>query len=44
MVVRGLLDSLSALAGPLLAAALIGPVDVGGVLALGAAMTLWSHR
>jgi CRP-like cAMP-binding protein len=42
MVVRGLLDSLSALAGPLLAAALIGPVDVGGVLALGAAMTLWS--
>jgi MFS family permease len=42
MVVRGLLDSLSALAGPLLAALLIGTVDVSGVFALGAAITLWS--
>ena len=42
MVVRGLLDSLSALAGPLLAAVLIGAVDVGGVLALSAGISLWS--
>jgi len=42
MVVRGLLDSLSALAGPLLAAALIGPIDVGGVFAVAAGITLWS--
>jgi hypothetical protein len=42
MVVRGLLDSLSALAGPLVAARLIGPIDVGGVFALCAAITLWS--
>jgi Major Facilitator Superfamily len=42
MVVRGLLDSLSALAGPLLAALLIGAIDVGGVFALGAGITLWS--
>jgi MFS family permease len=42
MVVRGLLDSLSALAGPLLAAVLLGVIDVGGVFALGAGITLWS--
>jgi hypothetical protein len=42
VVVRGLLDSLSALAGPLLAAALIGVIDVGGVFALSAGITLWS--
>ena len=42
MVVRGLLDSLSALVGPLLAAALIGVIDVGGVFALSAGITLWS--
>jgi MFS transporter len=42
MVVRGLLDSLSALAGPLLAALLIGAIDVGGVFALSAGTTLWS--
>jgi hypothetical protein len=42
MVVRGLLDSLSALAGPVLAALLIGLIDVGGVFALSAGITLWS--
>jgi CRP-like cAMP-binding protein len=42
MVVRGLLDSLSALAGPLLAALLIGLIDVSGVFALSAGITLWS--
>lgn len=42
MVVRGLQDSLSALAGPLLVALLVGPFDVGGVLAVCAAITMWS--
>jgi cyclic nucleotide-binding protein/MFS transporter len=42
MAVRGLLDSLSALAGPLLAAVLIGVIDVGGVFALSAGIALWS--
>jgi MFS family permease len=42
MVVRGLLDSLGALVGPLLAAVLIGVIDVGGVFALSAAIALWS--
>jgi MFS family permease len=41
-VVRGLQDSLGALVGPLLAAALIGPVDVSGVFAVCAGLTLWS--
>jgi MFS family permease len=42
MVVRGLQDSLGALVGPLLAAVLIGPLDVGGVFAACAVLTLWS--
>ena len=42
VVVRGLQDSLSALVGPLLAAVLIGPVDVSGVFAVCAGLTLWS--
>jgi CRP-like cAMP-binding protein len=42
MVVRGLADSLGALAGPLLAALLIGPLDVSGVFAVCAGITLWS--
>lgn len=42
MVVRGLLDSLSALVGPLLVAVLIVPIGVSGVFALCAGITLWS--
>lgn len=42
MVVRGLQDSLGALVGPLLAAVLVGPIDVSGVFAVCAAITLWS--
>jgi hypothetical protein len=42
MVVRGLQDSLSALVGPILAALLVGPIDVSGVFAVCAAITLWS--
>jgi hypothetical protein len=42
MVVRGLMDSLSVVAGPLLAALLIGLIDVSGVFALTAGITLWS--
>jgi Cyclic nucleotide-binding domain/Major Facilitator Superfamily len=42
MVVRALQDSLSALVGPLLAAALIGPLDVSGVFAVCAGITLWA--
>ena len=41
-VVRGLLDSSSALVGPLLAAALVEPLGIDGVLAVCAAMALWS--
>ena len=41
-VVRGLLDSSSALVGPLLAAALVGPLGIDGVLAVCAAIALWS--
>ena len=41
-VVRGLLDSSSALLGPLLAAVLVEPLGIDGVLALCAAMTLSS--
>ena len=41
-VVRGLLDSLSALVGPLLAGVLVGPIGVDGVFAVCAAAALWS--
>lgn len=40
--VRGLLDSLSALVGPLLAGLLVGPIGVAGVFAVSAATALWS--
>jgi MFS family permease len=41
-VVRGLLDSLSALVGPALAGVLVGPIGVAGVFAVCAAAALWS--
>jgi MFS family permease len=41
-VVRGLLDSASALIGPLLAAVLVGPIGIDGLLAVCAALALWS--
>lgn len=41
-VVRGLLDSLSALLGPLAAGLLLGPTGVGGVLAACAIASLWA--
>ena len=41
-VVRGMLDSISALAGPLAAGLLVGPAGVSGVLAVSAAAALWS--
>lgn len=41
-VVRGLLDSVSALAGPAIAGVLVGPIGVGGVFAVCAALALWS--
>jgi MFS family permease len=41
-VVRGLLDSLSALVGPLVAGLLIGPTGVSGVLAACAIASLWA--
>ncbi|HVF76727.1 MAG TPA: MFS transporter [Solirubrobacteraceae bacterium] len=41
-VVRGLLDSVSALLGPLAAGLLVGPTGVSGVLAAAAAAALWS--
>jgi hypothetical protein len=40
--VRGSLDSLSALFGPLLAGALINPIGVGGVYAASAGLGLWA--
>jgi MFS family permease len=39
---RGLLDSLSALLGPLLAGILVAPIGVDGVFAVCAALALWS--
>jgi len=41
-VVRGLLDSASALIGPLLAGLLVGPIGVDGVFAVCAGAALWS--
>lgn len=41
-VVRGSLDSISALVGPLLAGVLVGPIGVDGVFAVCAALSLWS--
>ena len=41
-VVRGLLDSSSALLGPLLAGVLVGPIGIDGVFAVCAAAALWS--
>jgi CRP-like cAMP-binding protein len=41
-VVRGSLDSISALVGPLLAGALVGPINVDGVFGVCAALSLWS--
>ena len=41
-VVRGFLDSSSALLGPLLAGALVGPVGIDGVFAVIAASAVWS--
>ena len=41
-VVRGLLDSSSALLGPLLAGVLVGPIGIDGVFAVCAATAFWS--
>lgn len=41
-VVRGFLDSSSALLGPLLAGALVGPLGIDGVFAVIAASAVWS--
>lgn len=41
-VVRGLLDSSSALVGPLLAAVLVGPIGIDGLFAVCAVAALWS--
>jgi len=41
-IVRGMLDSISALVGPLAAGLLVGPIGISGVLAVAAAATLWS--
>ncbi|MBV9193636.1 MAG: MFS transporter [Solirubrobacterales bacterium] len=40
--VRGALDSLSALCGPLLAGVLVGPLGVGGVFTVSAVVALWA--
>src|SRR5437762_3084331 len=40
-VVRGLLDSASALVGPLAAGLLVGPIGVSGVFGLCAGASLW---
>lgn len=41
-VVRGMLDSLSALLGPLAAGLLVGPAGISGVLAVAAGAAAWS--
>jgi MFS family permease len=41
-VVRGMLDSTSALIGPLAAGLLVGPIGVSGVLGVTAGLALWS--